>query len=150
MGKWASTTQVVGAVEENLFPNSTGTENTALNDDYQLVFLLNAHGSFTAEKPTIWLKSEVAGGATLAFAEDTTPASPLGSNDVQAGSIANKDTVPATAGAFVNASSKATGLILGNLPPGYVKGIWIRRLSTNSPMLTTDGGVLVVEAGTPF
>lgn len=150
LGKYVSTTQITGALEENLFPNLTGTENVALNSDYQLVFLCNLHPTFTATEAVAWLKSEYAGGADLAFATDNFPPSPIGSPAPQASSIPDKNTAPQGAGAWVNPNSKASGLVIGDLLPGHVKGIWIRRHANNAPLLTTDGGVLAVDAGTPF
>jgi hypothetical protein len=137
-------------VEENLFPNSTGTENVAEADDYQLVFVLNAHTEITLEAPVVWLSNETDDGATLSFAADNTPPRPLGSTEAQADSIPNKDTAPAGITSWVTPSTAATGLTLGDLPPGYVKGIWIRRHATNSSLLTEDGGVLAVTGSTQF
>lgn len=150
LGRWVSKTLITGGLEQNVFPNLTGTENEAENSDYQLVFLCNMHATFTAEAAVAWLTSEYAGGADLAFATDNLPASPIGAPVPQASNIPNKNTAPQGAGTWATATSKEDGLVIGNIPPGHVKGIWIRRHANNAPLLTTDGGVLAVDAGTPF
>lgn len=68
--------------------------------------------------------------------------------------IANEYTAPSggTLSAWYTeavATSKATGLLLGDMAPGAVKRIWLRRIVTpTATKLTPDAGQLTVTGGT--
>jgi hypothetical protein len=150
LGKYMSTTDIVDAVLNNLFPDMTGDENAASNVDYQCLFIWNNHASLTYQNVVVWCSAEVAGGANTSIGIDTTAASSNTSAAAQAVTIANKNTAPAGV-AFTlatAANSKANGLSLGSLAPGQVRAVWVRRTATNSAALNSDGVTLAIAGDT--
>lgn len=147
-GRWVSTTNLPDGGLNNLFPDITGDENAALNADYQCIFIYNSHATLTLKTAKVWIASQVAGGANAAFAVDDLPASSLSSGAFQAATIASKDAEPTNVSAWSTATTKATGLALGDLLPGYVRAVWIRRTATNSGATANDGVTLRVEGDT--
>lgn len=148
LGRYVSTSVLPSGGMNNLFPDITGDENAASNVDYQCVFVLNNHATLTLKSAKVWLASEVAGGATAAFAVDNIAASPLGTGTVQAAEIGGKDVAPTGVSGFSTATTKAAGLALGDLAPGQVRAVWVRRTATNSPATASDGVTLRVEGDT--
>lgn len=147
LGKYISTTQIVDATLNNLFPDVTGDENATSNVDYQCVFVHNNHATLSLLNPVIYISAEVAGGASTAIGVDTTAASAVGSATAQALQIANKNTAPAGV-TFSAPTTKATGLALGNIPPGQVKAFWIRRTAANTTAVNNDGVTVTVAGDT--
>lgn len=148
LGKYISTTQLVDATLDNLFPDVTGDENAASNVDYQCMFIHNSHATLTLQNPKAWLFSETAGGASAAIATDNIGATALGSSSAQAAQIANKNTAPTGISAFSTATSKSTGLSLPDIAPGQVVALWVRRTAANSAAQNLDGVVVRVEGDT--
>lgn len=148
LGKYISTTPIQDATLDNLFPDITGDENAASNVDYQAFFVHNNHATLTLQNTVVWLASEVAGGANTAIATDNIAASAVGASTAQAATIATKNTAPTGTSAFSAPTTKATGLSLGNIGPGQVKAIWVRRTATNSAAQNNDGVTIRVEGDT--
>jgi hypothetical protein len=148
LGGWVSNNALVDNTTDNLFPDITGDENAASNVDYQCLFLYNAHSTLTLIAPVLWIQSEISGGANTALAVDNTASSVYGATLVQATTVGNKNTLPVGVSAFSNPTTKATGLALGDLGPGKVKAIWVRRTATNSAALNSDGVTLRFEGDT--
>lgn len=147
LGKYVSTTVITDAALENIFPNVSGDENAASNVDYQCIFVHNNHATLTLQDTKAWLVSDVAGGATVAIGVDPTAASAKTSSSAQAVQVADKDTAPAGV-AFSAPTTKPAGLALGDIGPGQVKALWVRRTATNSGALNNDGFTLRVEGDT--
>lgn len=154
LGKYISTTQIVDATLDNLFPDITGDENAASNVDYQCIFIHNNHATLTLQNAVVWLAAIVAGGANNALSVDPTAASAVGSASVQALTIANKNTAPVSTGVspaalvFTSPTTKSAGLAMGNIGPGQVRGIWVQRSATNSAAQNNDGCTIRVEGDT--
>lgn len=138
LGKYITNADIVDNTVDNLFPDVTGLENQNLQADYQCVFVYNAHATLTWQGVVVWISSEVAGGDNTAIGVDTTAASAVGSAGAQALQVTDKNTAPAGV-AFSSPSTQATGLVLGDIPPGQVKAFWIRRTATNSSAINNDG-----------
>lgn len=147
LGKYVSTTVVVDATMDNVFPDVTGDENAASNVDYQCLFIHNNHATLTLQNAVMWLASEVSGGVNMALGADTVAPSAVGSSTAQALLIANKNTAPAGVG-FSAPTTKAAGISLGSIGPGQVKALWLRRTATNSVAVNTDGLAVRVEGDT--
>lgn len=145
LGKYASSSVLPDATLHALFDVISGDENAASVVDYRCIFVLNNHATLTLQNAVVWVESQVAGGASVDISLDTTAASAKGSATAQAKSIANELTAPAAQTFAGTATSKATGLSIGNLAPGQVKGIWIKRSAANSAALNADGASLRVE-----
>lgn len=147
LGKYISTTQLSGTALNNLFDDISGDENAASDVEYRLIFIHNNHGSLTLQSAVVWLQAETAGGAGIAISVDTTAASAVGSASAQAKEVADESTAPATQ-TFSSPTTKGTGLSVGNLPNGQVRGIWVRRTAANSAALNNDSCTLRVEGDT--
>lgn len=135
-GGWASTTPVSGTLLNNLFPDVTGAENAGDQVDYASVFILNNTASGNSMlSVTAWmpLVDETAGGVAMGLGIDPTAASIKNATVQQAVSISSPTQAPSGVLSWVGpSSSNAGGIGLGNIPPGYVKAVWIRRTATNS------------------
>lgn len=147
LGKYVSTT-VWAAGSNTLFDNVTGDENAASTVDYRCFFVHNAHASLTLETAVVYVSAEVAGGANVAIAVDNVAASAVGSASAQATQIGSELSAPTPVGAFSTPTTKATGLALGNIGPGQVRAVWVRRSATNSAPVNADGFTLTVAGDT--
>jgi hypothetical protein len=147
LGDQISTTVITDATLNNVFDDVTGDENAANDVEYRGIFVHNNHASLTWIAPVVWISAEVAGGATAALSVDTTAASAVGSATPQMKQIADENTAPATQ-SFSAPTTKATGLALGDIPPGQCKGIWIRRSAANTAAVANDGVTIRVEGDT--
>jgi len=148
LGKYISTTPVIDATLDNLFDDVTGDENAAGDVEYRCIFIHNNHATLTLQRTVVWMASEVSGGANVAIALDNIGVTAVGSSSAQAATDVNEDTAPTGVGAFSSPSSKAAGLSIGDIPPGSVAAVWIRRTATNSAAQNNDGVTLRVEGDT--
>ncbi len=147
LGKWCSTTEVTDATLHNLFDIVSGDENAAQESEYRCIFIHNAHATLTALSSKLWFSAEEAGGANAYIGLDTTSASAYTSAVQQALVVADEDTAPSGI-SFNNPTSKATGLSVGDLTAAYVKGIWVKRTTTNSAAMDNDSVTLKFECET--
>lgn len=147
LGKYVSTSAWTTGTN-SLFDNISGDENAASTIDYRCVFVLNNHGTLTLQNAVVYF-TETALGASVAIALDNIAISAKGSASAQAALITNETTTPSGVGTFSTAAiTKAAGLSIGNLAPGQVKGIWIRRTAAASAALDADGFSLNVAGDT--
>lgn len=147
-GRWVSSTTLPDGGLNNLFPDITGDENAALNNDYQCVFVYNSHATLSLRAAKVWIASQIAGGANAAIALDDLPASSLSAGSFQATMIGSKDGEPTGISPWSTATTKATGIALGDIPAGFVRAVWIRRTATNSGATANDGVTIRVEGDT--
>lgn len=149
LGKYMSTTAVLAALHD-AFVALTGTQNQASRVDYVCIFVFNNHATLTWENATAYLTSEVSGGTTLALGLDPTGVVAKDATAVQALTIASATTAPAGVTFFAGTAidTDGEGLALGNIGPGQVRAIWIRRTAANSAAVNADGGVLSFSGDT--
>jgi len=147
LGKYVSTT-AWAAGTNTLFDNITGDENAASTVDYRCFFVLNNHGSLTLEAAVVYVSAEVAGGADIAIAVDNIGPVAKGQAAAQAAQIASQTAAPASVGAFGTPTTKAAGLALGNIGPGQVRAVWVRRTAKNSAPINADGFTVSVAGDT--
>lgn len=148
LGKYISTTEITDATLNNLFDDVSGDENVAEEDEYRCIFVHNAHATLTWQGVKVWLSAEVEGGADITIAIDNEEDSPIGQAALQADDVADEDTAPDAVGAFSGPTTKATGLELGDIAPGYCRAIWVKRTTTNSAALDEDGVTIRCEGDT--
>ena len=149
LGKNISTTEITDNTLNNLFDDISGDENAASTIDYRCIFVHNNHATLTWTGVVAWLSAEVAGGASIQIAVDAIAASAKADTADQAGTIANETTAPgAQAGSFSGPTSKATGLALGDLAPGYCRAIWVKRTAANTVAVDNDGVTISVAGDT--
>lgn len=146
-GDFMSSTAITDATDNNLFDDVTGDENAASDVEYRNYFVRNSHGSLTWQTVTVWLFSEVSGGANVAIALDGVAVSAFDSASAQAEEVANESTAP-SGESFTAPTTKGTGLVIGNMATGTVKAIWVRRTAANSAALAADGVTIRHEGDT--
>jgi hypothetical protein len=148
LGGYLSTSPVVDAVLDNLFPDVTGDENAAQNVDYKCVFLVNNHATLTLQRTVVWIESEVAGGANMSYAADQKGQVPKAQVALQAATIASKQVAPTAVSAFSTGTTKAAGLPVGDIPPGACVALWLKRTNTNSAAQYNDAVSVKFEGDT--
>jgi hypothetical protein len=147
LGKYASTTAFADGA--TLFDDISGAENAASTVDYRGLMVLNNNASNALQTPVAYLSAEVAGGASIALAADSTAASAKGGASAQMLTIANETTAPAGPLTFTSPTTAAAGVSLGtSLAVANVKGLWVRRTAANSAALSADGVTLAVTGDT--
>lgn len=147
LGKFVSTTEMTSGAN-SLFDDISGAENAAETIDYRCVFVHNTHESLTLQNAVVYVSSEVAGGANIAIAVDDI--GPVDDDSVsdQADEIANETTAPTSVGEFSTPTTADAGLDLGDIGPGQVRAVWVRRTATNSAAINDDGFTLAVTGDT--
>lgn len=149
LGKYISTSAITTAELHNLFDVVTGDENAASDVEYRCFFVHNNHATLTWEGVKAWISAEVADGASVAIAVDDIAASAIGSASAQAAEIADESTDPsASLGDWSTATSKATGITIGDIPAGYCRAVWVRRTAANNAAKDSDGATISFEGDT--
>jgi hypothetical protein len=150
LGTWVSTTQWTGGSANDLFDDISGAENAASTVDYRCVAIYNSNSANAYQNAVVYLSSEVAGGANIALAADTTAASVLAAGTAQA-LTATTETAPGgsvTGLTYTSPTTAGAGVSLGSIPSGQVKCFWVRRTATNSAALSNDGVTIAVSGDT--
>lgn len=148
LGKYISTTAWNGGVLHDLFNLLTGDQNAASQVDYRAVFVYNSSSTNIFYGPVLWISSQVVGGADLAIAVDPTSAFDVNSVSAQGNQITTTTTTPVSTIVFSAPTTKVAGLSLGDMLPGTVKAIWLRRTANNTVAVDNDGGTIRVEGDT--
>lgn len=131
----------------NIFDVVTGDENAASDTEYRCMFFLNKHASLTLQTSRAWVSNFVSGGADALIGLDPSGVVPSGQFEAQAVEVANESAAPAGV-TFSMPQSKASGLAIGDIPPGYCQAIWIKRQANNTGALNNDGTTIRVEGDT--
>ena len=124
LGGIISNTQITSDTAQNLFDNVTGAESQAGDVEYRCFFVKNTHATLTLQNAGIWF-------ATLTTSGDDEIAMALG--DVATGTAAEETiaaggkTAPVLNTEFTSPTSSGTRLVIGDIPAGSHKGIWLRR-----------------------
>lgn len=147
LGKYISTTEIVDATTHNLFDRISGDENAASDVEYRCLAVHNSNATLSLQDTKLWISAEIANGADIAIAVDSTAASAIGSASAQALEVNTESDAP-TALSFTAPTSKATGLDLGTIPAGQCRMFWLRRTANNSAAINDDGATISVEGDT--
>lgn len=147
LGGFVSTTEIVTAVDNNLFDDITGDENAASDVEYRCFFVCNLHATLTWQSVVVWLSAEVAGGASAAIALDGVGVTALTSATPQSEVEADESTAP-TGESFSAPTTKGAGLSIGDLAPDEVQAIWVRRTAANTGAVAADGVTIRCEGDT--
>jgi hypothetical protein len=150
LGTYISTTAWAGGAANDLFDDITGAENAASTVDYRCIFVYNSNSANALQNAVVYLSTEVAGGASVAVAADSTAASALGSATAQA-LTATSETAPGsgvTSLAYSSPTTAGSGVSLGSIPAGQVKAFWVRRTAANTAALSADGVTIAVTGDT--
>lgn len=147
LGKYMSTSDMSASLN-GLFDNISGADNLNSTVDYRCIFVHNSHATLTLYAAKVYVSSSVSGGAAAALAVDSITAKVITSTAAMASSIASETVAPTGVGAFSAPTTGATGLDLGDIPPGYARAIWVRRSAADTAALSNDGFTLAVTGDT--
>lgn len=122
LGGVKSSTAVVDNTLNNIWDSISGDEASAGDTEYRCLYVHNAHATLTLVSPVIWLS------ANTTSTQDEVDIG-LGSSAVNGTeqTVANETTAPSGV-TFSHPTTKATGLALGNIPPGQHKAFWEKRV----------------------
>lgn len=138
LGDQVSTTAAATSGLNTFFDDVSPAEASAGDVEYRGVFVLNNHATDTAFAVNVEVTAEVALGGTWDIALDNIAISAKGSGSTQMATIANESTLPTGIGTFGKGP-----LTIGDMAPGQVKGVWIRRtVSASTAALSNDGATL--------
>src|ERR1041384_8348119 len=120
-GVKSTATEVTDNTLNNLFDDVSGTESNAGDTEYRMVYVVNNHGTLTAQNFRVYISSNTSS------ADDTFDIGPAaaGLNATET-AVANENTAPASV-SFSAPTTYAGGIDLGNIPAGQRYGLWIRR-----------------------
>lgn len=142
LGKYVSTTELVSATLNNLFPDVTIAEATSGITRYRCVFICNLHASQTWRGVQVWVMSQTPGGADIAIGVDPAGAVPMGQSAAQAEQIASETTAPAGV-TFSAPASQADAVTIGDIPAGHCIAVWVRaRVTAGIEAVNLDSAVL--------
>jgi len=142
LGDQVATNGPTTAVANNLWDDVSGAEAAAGDVEYRCIFALNDHATLTLIGAQFAIQSQVSGGGLIECGLDTTAISAKGASGAQAVTVANESTAPA------GVTFSAGPLAIGDLGPGQVKGIWLRRTVTAGAGAVNDGAVYAVSGDT--
>lgn len=142
LGDQISTTDITDATIGNLFDDVSGDEALAGDTEYRCFFVLNNHASLTLQGAKVEIQSETAGGSSITLALDNIAVSAKGSASAQAATIPDETTGPSGVGAF-----GAGPLIIGDMAPGEVKGIWVKRVTAPGAAVTNPDTAVIRVTG---
>lgn len=121
LGGAVSTTEVTDNSLHNLFDVVLGSEGEAGDTEYRAVFIRNNHATLTLTAAKVYIETQTPSPNTsVAISVATEIGSPIQT-------IANENTAP-TGQTFSAPADEASALSLGDLGPGAVRGLWIKRI----------------------
>lgn len=126
----------------NYFDDVSSVEASAGDTEYRCVYVHNNHGTLTLIGAKIWIQTQTPSG-------DTDVAIGLGAAAVNATetAVGNESTAPAGV-TFSAPSSFAGGLVIGDIPPGQHKAVWVRRTVNAAAAAFADSFTLRVQGDT--
>lgn len=142
LGKYVATTAITDATLDNLFDDVSGAEALAGSTEYRCFFILNNHATLTLLGATVAVQSETSGGGSVTIATDNIAVSAKGGSSAQSATIANETSAPSGVSAF-----GAGPLTIGDMAPGQVKAVWVKRVVGASTAALNPDGVIIRVAG---
>lgn len=127
----------------NLYDDVSGDQSAVGLVEHRAAYLQNNHATLTWQAVLLWIDALTTSADTefdLALA-----AEPV--NVAIAQMLASEAAIPAGV-TFSRPISKASGLPVGNIPPGQFKGLWIRRSVTAGAAAAADQGSIRAEGDT--
>lgn len=144
LGGTISTTQV-GSGANNLWDDVTGTESTAGDTEYRMIYVKNNHGSLAWQSAVVWVDAGGTGDAD-ADLDVALDSAAIGSDSTT--TVANENTAPSGPTFANTAVTKATALSIGSIPAGSKKAIWIKRTITAGATAASKTPSIRVEGDT--
>lgn len=142
LGGYAATNAWAGGVQFDLFGLASAVDVAANRPDYRCLFVYNDTGS-TLTAVRAYLGAGTAGGA-VALGVDSRPVNSATALAPQTTEVGSGYTAPSGV-AFSAPSTYGAGVVLGDLPPGFGRGVWVRRTPTTSPDAAAESRDVTLE-----
>lgn len=140
LGGVKSSTAVTGSTALDAV---SAAESAAGDVEYRCIYVHNADPALTLTAPVIWLQALGLGtGHDIALAVGTSAVN--GTEQT----VANESTAPSGVTWDTDATSKANGVSLGNIPAGQHRAVWIRRTVGAASPASANTFTLRVEGET--
>lgn len=145
-GSWGgnkSTTELTSGKLHDLFDLVNASEALAGDTEYRAIYIQNTHASLTLSSAVVWIvSSTTSADTTISIGEGT------GGTSSAITSTANENTAPSGV-SFTEPTTKATGVVLGNIAAGAWRGIWIRRtVAVSTVAYSSDTATIRIEGDT--
>lgn len=143
LGGAISSVEIVDDTASNLFDTVTVTESSAGDIEYRAFFVKNTHATLTYEDVTIYISTNTPSVDTtvaIAIADEA-----VGVDTIE--TIADESTAP-VGPTFSSPSTAASGLVIGDMAPGEMKGIWVRWTVTAGASAVLDEVSITTSGGT--
>ena len=145
-GSWGgvkSTTELTSGKLHDLFDLVNASEALVGDTEYRAIYIQNTHASLTLSSAVVWIvSSTTSADTTISIGEGT------GGTSSAITSTANENTAPSGV-SFTEPTTKATGVVLGNIAAGAWRGIWIRRtVAVSTVAYSSDTATIRIEGDT--
>jgi len=140
LGGIISANAIVNASLHNLFDIVSGYEAAAGDSEYRCFYIKNNHGTLTMLAAKVYVKTE-------SPSADSDELIGLGSSAIGGveQTIADEDTAPAAV-VFTQSNLEANALVIGDIPAGSWKAIWVRRdIAIAASAYNSDSSVIEVK-----
>lgn len=141
IGGYISSVELTNDALENIFDNVSGDESSAGDTEYRAFFVKNTHATLTWQNVKAWMLSNTTSN------DDTVNIGIEDSKGDNKQRVADESTAPTISSGFVTAVNKANGLSLGNLAPGDVYMVWLKRIVNASAAAVNDNAFEVKIEG---
>lgn len=143
LGGAISSVEIVDDTLSNLFDTVTAAETSAGDIEYRAFFVKNTHATLTYEDVVVYISSNTTSPDTtvaIAIADEA-----VGVDTIE--TIADESTAP-SGPTFSSPSTAASGLTIGDMAPGEMKGIWVRWTVTANADAVLDAVSITTSGGT--
>lgn len=149
LGGHVTSNNWAGGGTNDVFPDITGAENAASQQDYAGLAVYNSNSANNYQNAVIYVASDDGLGASIALGVDTTAQTAVGaaSGTPQLVTIGNRTTAPAGV-TFSAPTTAGTGISLGTINFGNVRGFWVRRTAANTAARSGDTFTLGISGDT--
>jgi len=126
----------------NIFDDVSSAEAAAGDVEYRCIYVHNNHATLTLQGARIWIQSNTP-------SPDTSVSIGLGTSAVNGTeqTVVDENTAPAGV-SFSAPADFASGLVIGDIPPGQHKAIWERRTVNAAAGVYADSYTLRVQGDT--
>lgn len=132
-----------GDTFNNLFDNVSDVEASAGDNEYRCIYLRNNHATDTLNDVKLFIASNTPSTSTKV----QVGLDPAGIGGT-ATTVANENTAPAGV-TFADAANSGAALSIGNLGPGGVQAVWIKREVTAGAAAAANDPFTLRVTGTP-
>lgn len=142
LGGAISNTAIVDATVGNLFPEVNEDQTTSGITLYRCFYIRNGHASLTYKNATVFIQTQTP-------SPDTSVEIGLGTSAVNGTeqTVANGTTAP-TGVTFSAPADKPSGLVIGDIPAGQHKAVWVKLVVNAGAAAYNDSCVIRVAGGT--